>query len=91
MRRLVGLPGDWITVPIGDGTTSSLQHVGDGQCWLEYDDELDLKDRELVDSRTSGTVPLALIEGIVDAVVWPHPCTLDRQPKDHRIRSKQTM
>lgn len=61
VKRLIGLPGDWIRVP-GHNVVS----IPDGHCWVEGDNE-----HLSCDSKNFGPVPLALLEGRVTFVVWP--------------------
>lgn len=63
VKRLIGLEGDWISVP----GISVPHQINKGFCWIEGDNE-----SESQDSRTSfGEVPVALLKGKVITVVWP--------------------
>ncbi|GAB4822745.1 hypothetical protein N2152v2_009791 [Parachlorella kessleri] len=66
IKRLVGIEGDWVTVP---GDTK-------GRCWVEGGGSSSSSSKggssgSIDDSRTFGSVPLALIEGSLSYVLWP--------------------
>ena len=62
IKRVIGLPGDWISVP----ETKEIRKIPEGHCWLEGDNGSVSRD-----SRTYGPVPLGLVQGRVTHVVWP--------------------
>ena len=64
IKRVIGLPGDWVRVPT-ERNTHRLQHVPPGQVWVEGDGTCSR------DSTSFGPVPLALLTGQVAAVIWP--------------------
>ncbi|XP_065854127.1 uncharacterized protein [Euphorbia lathyris] len=80
IKRIIGLPGDWIGTQSGD-----MEKVPEGRCWVEGDNLL-----SSMDSRYFGPVPLGLIKGRVTHIVWPpsrigfwaHICT--NYPKEHQ-------
>ncbi|WCJ28073.1 Mitochondrial inner membrane protease subunit 1 [Euphorbia peplus] len=61
IKRIIGLPGDWIANQSGD-----VEQVPEGRCWVEGDNLL-----TSMDSRHFGPVPLGLIKGRVTHIVWP--------------------
>ena len=81
-KRIIGMPGDLVCVVSpgkkdedldkegGDFATfkDEMFRVPEGHCWITGDN-LDWSR----DSRLTGPVPLALIEGKVRAVLWPPP------------------
>ncbi|KAM3258929.1 hypothetical protein ACQJBY_050599 [Aegilops geniculata] len=62
IKRVIGLPGDWISVP----ETKEIRKIPEGHCWLEWDNGSVSQD-----SRAYGPVPLGLVQGRVTHVVWP--------------------
>ncbi|ETV99695.1 signal peptidase I [Aphanomyces invadans] len=60
-KRLIALEGDWV-----EGRYGRRVVVPPGKCWVEGDNE-DVSE----DSNEFGTVPMALIESRVVAIVWP--------------------
>lgn len=62
VKRLIGMPGDWISVP----ETAEIRKVPEGHCWLEGDNG-----SVSWDSRIYGPIPLGLVQGRVTHVVWP--------------------
>ncbi|XP_037482663.1 mitochondrial inner membrane protease subunit 2-like isoform X2 [Triticum dicoccoides] len=62
IKRLIGLPGDWISVP----DKEEIRQIPDGHCWVEGDNG-----SASWDSRSYGPVPLGLVQGRVTHVVWP--------------------
>uniref|UniRef100_A0A453LBJ5 Mitochondrial inner membrane protease subunit 2 n=2 Tax=Triticinae TaxID=1648030 RepID=A0A453LBJ5_AEGTS len=62
IKRVIGLPGDWISVP----ETKEIRKIPEGHCWVEGDNGSVSRD-----SRTYGPVPLGLVQGRVTHVVWP--------------------
>ncbi|KAK1646875.1 hypothetical protein QYE76_064680 [Lolium multiflorum] len=62
VKRLIGMPGDWISVP----ETLEIRKVPEGHCWLEGDNG-----SVSWDSRFYGPIPLGLVRGRVTHVVWP--------------------
>ena len=78
MKRVVGLPGDWVSVPssssgTGDGDRSGRVHVGQGQLWVESDDAGSSGSSSPRDDETfvAGLIPFGLVHGRVTTVVWP--------------------
>jgi inner membrane protease subunit 2 len=65
IKRVVGLAGDWVRVPT-EHNRSQLKHVPPGPCWVEGDNSAASRD-----SAAFGAVPLALLTGTVEYVVWP--------------------
>lgn len=61
VKRLVGLPGDWVKSRKGD-----LKNVPKGKVWIEGDNHF-----ASVDSESYGPVPTALICATVSCVLWP--------------------
>ncbi|XP_021888611.1 mitochondrial inner membrane protease subunit 2 isoform X2 [Carica papaya] len=60
IKRIVGLPGDWI------GISHDVVKVPQGHCWVEGDNSA-----SSMDSRSFGPIPLGLIQGRVTHIVWP--------------------
>eukprot|EP00752_Nemacystus_decipiens_P009735 g8693.t1 len=74
VKRITGLPGDAIMVrpPPGDrhnshGIERRLEVVPEGHVWLAGDNQENSKD-----SRSYGSVPQALVEGVVLLRLWPY-------------------
>jgi len=67
IKRVVGLPGDFVVKDPADGSGDMLQ-VPKGHCWTTGDNL-----PHSYDSRYYGPVPLALIRGKVIARVYPWP------------------
>mmetsp|Transcript_103 Transcript_103/g.156 ORF Transcript_103/g.156 Transcript_103/m.156 type:complete len:168 (+) Transcript_103:186-689(+) len=63
VKRLIGLQGDWITVP----SETKLRQIPQGHCWIEGDNKGNSEDS----ASHFGSVPLALVEGRVLGVLWP--------------------
>ncbi|XP_074593764.1 mitochondrial inner membrane protease subunit 2-like [Brevipalpus obovatus] len=64
IKRVIGLEGDWIrSLPSYD---EDIVEVPKGYCWLEGD----YKERSL-DSNHFGPVPLGMVVGRADAIIWP--------------------
>lgn len=64
IKRVIGLEGDWIrTLP---SYAEDIVEVPKGYCWLEGDH----KERSL-DSNHFGPIPLGMIVGRADAIIWP--------------------
>ncbi|XP_047971483.1 mitochondrial inner membrane protease subunit 2 [Salvia hispanica] len=61
IKRIVGLPGDWIDLPSLDTV-----RVPEGHCWVVGDNSACS-----LDSRSFGLIPLGLICGRVTHTVWP--------------------
>ncbi|KAE8791018.1 Mitochondrial inner membrane protease subunit 2 [Hordeum vulgare] len=62
IKRLIGLPGDWISVR----DKEEIRKIPEGHCWVEGDNG-----SASWDSRFYGPVPLGLVQGRVTHVVWP--------------------
>ncbi|KAF7005593.1 hypothetical protein CFC21_020707, partial [Triticum aestivum] len=71
IKRLIGLPGDWISVP----DKEEIRQIPEGHCWVEGDNGT-----ASWDSRSYGPVPLGLVQGRVTHVVWP-PSKMGRVDK----------
>ena len=66
-KRVAGMPGDVVRYRWRPGMMHSSQAlVPPGQCWLHGDNANDS-----TDSRYYGSVPLALIKGVVFLKLWP--------------------
>ncbi|CAM0947459.1 unnamed protein product [Alopecurus aequalis] len=78
VQRLIGLPGDWISVP----ETAEFHKIPEGHCWVEGDNR-----SASWDSRHYGPVPLGLVQGRVTHVVWP-PHKMGQVEKDGPSREK---
>ena len=66
-KRIAGMPGDIVRYRWKPGMIhSSSTLVPPGQCWLHGDNSNDS-----TDSRYYGSVPLALIKGVVFMKLWP--------------------
>ena len=61
VKRLVGLPGDWVNTRNGD-----LKHVPNGKVWIEGDNQA-----HSCDSDTYGPLPVTMIKAKVSTIVWP--------------------
>ncbi|KAI9874568.1 MAG: hypothetical protein M1830_009598 [Pleopsidium flavum] len=66
IKRLVGLPGDFVLRDLPGSSSDEMIQVPEGHCWIIGDNLPWSRD-----SRTYGPVPLALIKGKVVARVWP--------------------
>lgn len=62
VKRVIGLPGDWIQVP----ESSEVVRIPEGHCWVEGDNS----DCSL-DSRSFGSIPMGLVGGRVTHIIWP--------------------
>ncbi|KAK9118084.1 hypothetical protein Scep_016177 [Stephania cephalantha] len=62
IKRIIGLPGDWIKVPHQQDTLK----IPEGHCWVEGDNAT-----SSFDSRSFGPIPLGLIQGRATHIVWP--------------------
>ncbi|XP_057796897.1 uncharacterized protein LOC131012940 [Salvia miltiorrhiza] len=62
IKRIVGLPGDWIDLPSLDDTV----RIPVGHCWVVGDNSACS-----LDSRSFGPIPLGLICGRVTHIIWP--------------------
>lgn len=82
VKRLIGLPGDWIQVP----ETADIRQIPQGHCWVEGDNG-----SVSFDSRDYGPVPLGLMRGRVTHVVWPpHRIgRVDRKIPEGRVMPQQ--
>ncbi|KAH7369383.1 peptidase S24/S26A/S26B/S26C [Plectosphaerella cucumerina] len=69
VKRVVGMPGDYVLLetPGGPNPNASMIQVPEGHCWL-VGDNLEASR----DSRMFGPVPLALVDGKVDATFTSH-------------------
>ncbi|KAM0805010.1 peptidase S24/S26A/S26B/S26C [Usnea florida] len=66
IKRVMGMPGDFVVKDGGEGSDKMMIQVPDGHCWLLGDNLLWSRD-----SRVYGPIPLALIQGKVIARVSP--------------------
>ena len=66
IKRVVGMPGDFVATGEKLGGEDAMIQVPAGHCWLLGDNLTESRD-----SRVYGPVPLALIVGKVIARVWP--------------------
>uniref|UniRef100_A0ACD6AGX9 Uncharacterized protein n=1 Tax=Avena sativa TaxID=4498 RepID=A0ACD6AGX9_AVESA len=82
VSRLIGLPGDWISVP----ETGEIRMIPEGHCWVEGDNGT-----ASWDSRHFGPVPLGLVRGRVTHVVWPpHKIgRVDKRMPEGRVMPQQ--
>ncbi|KAF7061190.1 hypothetical protein CFC21_067905 [Triticum aestivum] len=71
IKRLIGLPGDWVSLP----DKEEVRKIPEGHCWVEGDNGGVSRD-----SRAYGPVPLGLVQGRVTHVVWP-PSKMGRVDK----------
>ncbi|KAF6998161.1 hypothetical protein CFC21_014304 [Triticum aestivum] len=71
IKRLIGLPGDWVSVP----DKEEIRQIPEGHCWVEGDNGT-----ASWDSRSYGPVPLGLVQGRVTHVLWP-PSKMGRVDK----------
>ncbi|XP_057801257.1 uncharacterized protein LOC131016552 [Salvia miltiorrhiza] len=62
IKRIVGLPGDWIDLPSLDETV----RIPEGHCWVVGDNSACS-----LDSRSFGPIPLGLVCGRVTHIIWP--------------------
>lgn len=84
-RRLVALPGDYVTH--GPAASEKVAIVPNGFVWLEPDRREDGVEAQ-VDSWTYGAYPVALITGRVTRLL-PSGRLVERRPSDCVIGSKQ--
>ncbi|XP_011047449.1 PREDICTED: mitochondrial inner membrane protease subunit 2 [Populus euphratica] len=71
IKRIIGLPGDWIGTPQND-----VIKIPEGHCWVEGDNPA-----SSMDSRTFGPIPLGLVQGRATTIVWPpqRVCQVERR------------
>ncbi|KAG5253345.1 mitochondrial inner membrane protease [Salix suchowensis] len=75
IKRIIGLPGDWIGTPQND-----VIKIPEGHCWVEGDNPV-----SSMDSRTFGPIPLGLVHGRATTIVWPPQriCQVEKRiPRD---------
>ncbi|QDZ23699.1 mitochondrial inner membrane signal peptidase [Chloropicon primus] len=84
IRRVVGLPGDWVSSSSSSSSSCSTEggggkrvHVGQGQIWVEGDNRNPSATEDCDSKFTSGLIPFGLVQGQVTRVVWP-PSRMDR-------------
>jgi len=80
VKRLIGLPGDWIKSRSGD-----LKNVPKGKCWIEGDNHV-----ASLDSERYGPVPISMVRARVTHLLWP-PSRWGRVPEDERFKSKDRL
>ncbi|KAJ6968880.1 mitochondrial inner membrane protease subunit 2 [Populus alba x Populus x berolinensis] len=61
IKRIIGLPGDWMGTPQND-----VVKIPEGHCWVEGDNPA-----SSMDSRSFGPIPLGLVQGRATTIVWP--------------------
>ena len=61
VKRLIGMPGDWVKTRDGD-----LKHVPKGKVWVEGDNHA-----FSCDSDTYGPLPVTMVKAKVSRIVWP--------------------
>lgn len=66
VKRVTGMPGDFVVKDGGEGRGKMMIQVPDGHCWVLGDNLPESRD-----SRVYGPIPLALIKGKVIARVSP--------------------
>ncbi|CAF9908054.1 hypothetical protein IMSHALPRED_006568 [Imshaugia aleurites] len=66
VKRVMGMPGDFVVKDGGEGRGKMMIQVPDGHCWVLGDNIPESRD-----SRFYGPIPLALIKGKVVARVSP--------------------
>ncbi|KAI9716234.1 MAG: hypothetical protein M1812_005459 [Candelaria pacifica] len=66
LKRVVGMPGDFVLRDTPDKGEGTMIQVPEGHCWLAGDNIPQSRD-----SRMYGPLPLALIKGKVIARVYP--------------------
>ncbi|KAL1649118.1 hypothetical protein SLS58_001690 [Diplodia intermedia] len=66
IKRVVGMPGDFVLRDTPGTTRGVMVQVPDGHCWVAGDNQAHSRD-----SRIHGPVPLALVRGKVVARVLP--------------------
>ncbi|KAL8817021.1 MAG: hypothetical protein Q9223_004072 [Gallowayella weberi] len=62
IKRVVGMPGDFVMRDVYEGGNDTMLQVPDGHCWVLGDNLTESRD-----SRTYGPVPLGLVTGKVVA------------------------
>ncbi|XP_066358524.1 uncharacterized protein [Miscanthus floridulus] len=78
VKRLIGLPGEWIQIP----GSLKLTKIPEGHCWVEGDNSA-----RSWDSRAFGPIPLGLVQGRVTHIIWPPSRTgrVERKIPEGRI------
>lgn len=67
MKRLLGLPGAIVAIrPPHKKNTERFIRVPQGKCWVEGDEGFHSRD-----STDFGPVPLGLMVGRVEYIIWP--------------------
>ncbi|MCJ1456397.1 hypothetical protein MMC28_006758 [Mycoblastus sanguinarius] len=66
VKRVMGMPGDFVVKDMGEGGEARMIQVPIGHCWVLGDNLPESRD-----SRTYGPIPLGLIKGKIVARVWP--------------------
>ncbi|KAH8888681.1 putative mitochondrial inner membrane protease subunit 1 [Thozetella sp. PMI_491] len=66
IKRVIGLPGDFVMVDTPESGSETMVQVPPGHCWVVGDNMLASRD-----SRLYGPIPLAMVRGKVLARVWP--------------------
>ncbi|KNB43238.1 mitochondrial inner membrane protease [Blastocystis sp. subtype 4] len=61
VKRIVGLPGDWLQI---EG--NKLIEIEKGHCWVEGDNY-----KNSIDSYRFGQIPLGLVEGTIQYIIFP--------------------
>lgn len=61
VKRLIGLPGDWVKTRSGE-----LKHVPKGKVWIEGDNQ-----EFSCDSDRYGAIPISMVRAKVSTIVWP--------------------
>ena len=67
LKRVVGMPGDFVCVDPEDGGGGMMVRVPEGHCWLAGDNVAHSRD-----SRVYGPVSLGLIRAKAVARIWPN-------------------
>lgn len=70
VKRVIGLPGDYVLMGTPGITAGNIIQVPEGHCWLVGDNLPASRD-----SRLLGPIPLALVKGKVVASVRPYDHT----------------
>ncbi|KAI4243364.1 MAG: hypothetical protein L6R40_003536 [Gallowayella cf. fulva] len=66
IKRVVGMPGDFVMRDVHDGRNDTMLQVPEGHCWVLGDNLTESRD-----SRTYGPIPLGLVVGKVIAKNLP--------------------